>query len=82
MLNILKSFFTQSRKEDWIEERRAICKACPLNSRNKKLRTRKDFIGYVLNIGRPFCTSCLCDVKRKTSLETSECPEKKWTYLF
>lgn len=81
MLNILKSFFTQSRKEDWIEERRSICKTCPLNSRNKKLKTREDFIWYILNLGSTFCTKCGCNVKRKTSLETAECPEKKWTYL-
>lgn len=82
MYNILKSFLTQSRKEDWIEERRSICEACPLNSKNKKITNIKDFMWFILNLGSSFCTKCKCGIKRKTSLETAECPDKKWTYLF
>jgi len=38
---VLKSRFKKQTEEDWIEQRREICRVCPLNTKNSKSTTLK-----------------------------------------
>ena len=50
-------------KDDYVETRRAICKAC-------EHRANKFAINY--------CSLCNCPIYTKTLVKSTECPIKKW----
>lgn len=84
--DIVKSKLTdKSKLGDWYQKRLDICKVCPLNSRNFEPKTVVDKSRYTLgkaaNLGKHFCTVCLCGIENKTSLRAEACPEGKWKQI-
>ncbi len=84
---ILKSKL--SNKENlgsWYKERIKICKTCPYNSKNISFRdyTSNMWKWYILNLFKPFCSICGCQITAKASVEVEECAldeigqEPKW----
>ena len=84
---ILKSKF--SNKEhlgDWYKERLKICAACPHNSYNIPIVdfNWRMWKWHFLNLFKPFCGICGCQITAKASLEIEECSleeigeEPKW----
>lgn len=70
------------KKHKWYQERIAICNACPLQSDN--FQGNKGFkyrILNFLNLNKPFCTECGCEIKAKVSEELEKCPEGKWNKI-
>lgn len=66
------TFFTR-RKEEFVKERRRICKTCPLNSKFKEKKSFKDYLLSIVNTFTPYCTVCGCGIKFKTSVPSAEC---------
>ena len=81
------------RKDNQITEKQQkrlnICKGCPKNSDNKKVKGIKDKIFIKLNktidllfnikvTEEAICTKCGCNLIHKTSQTEENCPEKKW----
>ena len=71
------------------QQRLKICKSCPLNSDNKKVKSFRDKIFIKLNKFFDFlfdikvteeaiCTECGCNLIHKTSQTEENCPKKKW----
>lgn len=76
LLVILKAKF--SNKEnlgDWYQDRLEICKTCPKNSKNIPLRkyTLRMWKWYILNLFKPFCSICGCEIAAKASVEIEDC---------
>lgn len=66
-------------KDEWYLDRLEICGSCPLNSKNIKIRKNfKYWFWNLLNLKKPFCTVCGCEIKAKASEEMEKCPEGKW----
>lgn len=81
MLKIIKLRFKSSLNdstEDWVKERREICGACPLNSKNIPIKDRgiRWYKWKNLNMGKDFCTVCGCGIKAMTLDEVGECSDK------
>jgi len=55
-------------------KRYAVCRRCPLNSKNKKLT----FIEKLWSVFGEFCTDCTCPLKSKLTEPLSECPQLYW----
>ena len=66
-----------------------ICKSCPLNSDNKKVKSFRD--KTLIKINKTFdllfgikvteeaiCTECGCNLIHKTSQTEENCPKEKW----
>ena len=62
----------------WYDERIELCKNCPLNSINNMDRGFRYWLWDILNLKKPFCTVCGCEIKAKASVEFEECPKGKW----
>lgn len=76
---IKNSIFVKEEVEKIAEQRYAICKACPRNSKNNN---KADFFspGKYYSEIRPdeHCSMCACNIHAKVrSLHTS-CPEARW----
>lgn len=76
---IKNSIFVKGEVEAIAEQRHAICKACPRDSKN---RDKKDLFnpGKYYSEIRPdeHCSLCACNIHAKVrSLHTS-CPENRW----
>ena len=81
------------RKENIItphqQKRLNICKSCPLNSDNKKVKSFRDkiliktnkFLDFLFGIKvteEAICTGCGCNLIHKTSQTEENCPKEKW----
>lgn len=71
------------------QKRLTICKNCPLNSDNKKVKSFKDklfininkFLDFICDIKvteEAICTDCGCNLIHKTSQTEENCPKEKW----
>lgn len=71
MEGVKNSVFINQEVEKVAAERIAICRACPLNSKNVK------------NIGRldEYCTDCGCNLHFKTRCLSCSCPKDKWVAI-
>ena len=75
-------------KEDWVIERRELCKKCPFMSKNNIQSNFKYKFWNFLNFKRPFCTICGCEIAAKTAEPLEECSlselgkEPKWQSKF
>lgn len=95
---IILSRFKKESQEDWVEERRRICKVCEYNSKNKeKLSIKERFFKFLSDL-YTFITfsdsedlgecECLCSIYYKTLEETEECfakekgEEDKWKSIY
>ena len=90
ILVILKSKF--SNKENlgsWYNERLMLCHMCPRNSKNISIWNYdlRMWKWYILNLFKPFCSICGCQITAKASVEVEECAldevgeEQKWTSI-
>lgn len=87
---IIKSKLSNKKNlGDWYKKRLEICHTCPYNSKNiyfssYNLRTWK---WYFLNIFKPFCSVCGCQITAKASIKIEDCglididKEPKWTSI-
>ena len=87
---ILKSRFKKQSQEDWIEDRREICRVCPFNSKNSKesltiknkvYKVLSDFYTFITraeNKDLGVCLACDCPVFWKTPEIEEHCPKNKW----
>lgn len=66
-------FSDKSNLGDWYQKRRDICDQCPLNSINKENKTAKDIAMVTLNLGKPTCLACGCEISAKTSVRGATC---------
>jgi hypothetical protein len=74
----------KSKLGKWYTDRLEICKKCNLHSSNFKPETIPEKINFAkglsLNLGREFCTVCLCNTEAKASMPELSCPTQppKW----
>lgn len=81
IIRIIRSKFRDKStiKDQWYLDRMETCNGCPLNSKNTKLtKNFKYWILNILNLKKPFCTVCGCELEAKASEEMEKCPEGKW----
>lgn len=63
------------KKELLFWKRYAVCRTCPLNSKNKK---NLSLLGKIYNFFSEHCTDCKCPLQSKLREPLSECPELYW----
>jgi len=92
---ILLSRFKRNKNEQWVKERREVCKNCPYNSKNskkhnillEKLSHLLDYITLSEKEDLGFC-ECGCDIAKKTLIEEEQCyskligEEDKWQSIY
>lgn len=91
IFRILLSRFKKVKEDNFISERRHICKSCPYNSNNNKgkisFKVRviiffsnlyNDLIGNKEQEDLGNCTKCGCDIFCKTQEEDEKCPKNLW----
>lgn len=67
------------KNEEWFKERKKICDSCPLQSDNKENKKGLRFVILkTLNLNKPFCTVCGCEIEAKISEQYESCPQGKW----
>lgn len=89
LINIIKSRFKKETGDKLTEEKRNICKTCPLNTINlpersfkiKAIKVLSDLLTWITrtetkDIG--YCSSCGCPLWEKTKMEDEKCPLNKW----
>lgn len=92
---IVKSRFKKDSEENWIKERREICKNCPQNTLNLNKITLKIRIlirlskiySFITGDNREYrgnCSVCGCDVTNLTNEEAQDCSneEPKWKSIY
>lgn len=73
----------KNSKTDWCKERRKICSECHHNSKWYGVKTFKEKLLRLLNLGH-YCKICLCGISQKTRNAYSTCglaeinEEPKW----
>lgn len=90
---ILKSRFIRDNNEDWVKERRAICKECrTYNSlyykektslKNRVYKILSDLLTFITfaeneELGQCLHKNCGCSIFYKTKIEEEFCHEEKW----
>jgi hypothetical protein len=74
----------KNSKTDWCKERRAICKECDYNSKNKYKLTIGEKILMFLQLSKEICTACGCSILHKSKIKQADCGrtelglESKW----
>lgn len=90
LITILKSKIKNKSKitDEWYLKRLEICNKCEYNSKNyNKDKGIWYWMWNILNLKKPFCTICGCEVAAKASVEFEECSlpeinkEPKWTKI-
>ena len=91
---ILKSRFNKNKEEDWVEDRRKICKGCDYNSKNVEIIPfgkriticLSDFYSWITgkkqedNLGN--CLACqTCSIFYATLEAEYQCKKEKWDNL-
>lgn len=66
-------FSDKSKLGDWYKKRLEICEECPLNSRNKENKTAREKRAVALNLGKPTCLGCGCEIAAKASVRSERC---------
>ena len=92
---IVKSRFEKPKNQKWVEDRRKICKFCPLNTKNSdKIPLKIKFIIYIsdfytwltrkpkTDLGN--CGICGCDLYYQTQSENDSCSDTppKWKSIY
>lgn len=62
---------------DWYQTRLDICELCPINSKNKTSLNVKEKAIVTLNLGKPSCLACGCEIAAKASVRGESCGLKK-----
>lgn len=88
---IALSRFKKTKDEDYVKERREICRTCPLNTKNqekvnlkiKLIKFISDLYTFVTfnkktDLGSCGHETCGCDIFYKSIEIDEKCPEKKW----
>ena len=87
---ILKAKLSSKKDMDsWYYQRLVKCAFCPYNSKNTSFKkfTLRMWKWYLLNLFKPFCTICGCEITAKASMEIEECSlseigkEPKWVSI-
>lgn len=88
IFNIIKAKYysrvnqAKLNKEEWYQDRIKTCEGCPLQSDNfqDKKGLRFEILKW-LNLNKPFCTVCGCEIRAKASSQIEDCPKGKWKQL-
>jgi hypothetical protein len=77
----------KNSKTDWCKERRAICRECNNHSKYHKVKTFRQKLLKLLNLGH-FCNLCGCSIKYMTVIPQKSCSMEselneppKWTRI-
>ncbi len=90
ILVILKAKFSnKSDLGDWYQERLRLCSQCPHNSKNISIwkYNLRMWKWNILNLFKPFCSICGCQITAKASVEIEDCSldeigeEPKWVSI-
>lgn len=94
---ILKSRFTKDKNEDWVKERREICKNCiTYNSlhykektslKNRIYKVLSDFYTFITfaeneELGQCLHPECGCPTFFSTLIPEGNCPDNKWKSIY
>lgn len=74
LLEIIKAKISdKSALGDWYTDRLKVCMSCEYNSENKKDLTLKEKAIVAINLGKPSCLGCGCEIEAKASVKTENC---------
>lgn len=94
---IIKSRFVRDKNEDWVKERREICKACrtynslyyqeKISLKNKIYKILSDFYTFITfseneELGQCLSPRCGCSIWHKTAINSEKCEEGKWQSIY
>jgi len=66
-------FSDKSKLGSWYTDRLELCSGCPYNSANKAELSIKDLAIVAVNLGKPACLGCGCEIEAKASVRASVC---------
>jgi len=86
---LLLSRFKKEKNEQWVQDRRQICKVCPYNTKNLESISRKQkivnffskiysAITFSENEDLGECSICTCPLFYKTREKEENCDKNKW----
>lgn len=74
LIEIIKAKISdKSELGDWYTDRLKVCLTCEFNSENKKVLTLKEKAIVAVNLGKPSCLGCGCEIAAKASVRTEDC---------
>lgn len=89
LLEIIKAKISdKSSLGDWYTDRLKVCMTCEYNSENKKDLSLKERAIVAVNLGKPSCLGCGCEIEAKASVKTEDCgavkkgEKSKWSKLY